>query len=495
MELMEEVKVIKAEAIDKIQNFIMKRSGLYFKGHDMPSLEENIAKRMNATKCASLGEYYNLLTQSSLSHQEFTELLNLLTNKHTHFFRNPAQFIALKNEILPQIIARKARAGETILNILCAGCATGEEPYSIAMIVLDLLGKYSPLKAWILATDISTEALVFAKKGFYPKRALQHVEKDFIPQYLEKYCLIHQDKIFVSPALKNIVEFQYMNLIDEFYPQGFDIIFCRNVTIYFEIQTTKTVIEKIYQSLNDDGYLFSGGTETLYGISDKFALVDVEGALVYKKIPTLELKPAQEKVVLKSPQTRLEVIEEIPKPQVSIAPAVSLKNSHQIYEQAKGEFIKKDYALAVKLLSCALEIEPGLEEAHILLANILLNQDKFAMAEEECKKAMKINFLSAQAHYLLGLIYKKKGQDKQAQEYLKKAIYLDANYSLAHFTLAETYQEKQNPREALKTYQNTLKALENESEKDFKESSGGLSKRVLAQACVAKMKKLSKRVV
>ena len=503
--MVKEIVVAQTDVIEKIRDFLMKRAGLYFKEHDMPSLRENISKRMEAVKCPTRWEYYNLLTQSPQAHKEFTELLNLLTIKHTQFFRNPDQFISLKDKVLQEIMRHKARLRDLTLNILSAGCATGEEPYSIAMVLLDLLGQPSPWKINILATDISTEALVFAKRGIYPIRVLQHIEKDFIKQYIERFCLIHKDKIFVSPAIKNMVEFQYMNLIDEFYPQGFDIVFCRNVTIYFEIETVKHVIEKFYQSLNEEGYLFSGGTETLFGISDKFKMMELEHVLIYKKIPVKELKPAEARLWPWPPAVRYPVKEEVEikpmmeevvaKPKVIeekfVEPARALKDAYELYEKAKIAFIKKDYAQTENLARSALEIEPGFQEAHMLLANIFVNQDRFEEAEKECLKAINLNFLSSQPRYLLGLIHKKRAQFKEAVDELRKAIYLNANYSLAHFTLAELYREKGQDEEALKAYKNALKALEQESEEDFKEYAGVVSKKVLAQVSVRNMKEMS----
>lgn len=506
--------ISETDAIEKIRKFIIKKTGLYFKQYDVGPLKENIDERISAEKCSSYLEYHNLLTNSAQSSGVFAELLNRITIKHTHFFRNPDQFIALRDKILPEIMERKIKTRDLKINILSAGCATGEEPYSIAMVLSDTLDRSYPWTVSILATDISTEALITAKRGIYPIRALQFIDKGFIQQHIEKYCLIHKDEIFVSPAIKTMVEFQYMNLIDEFYPQGFDIIFCRNVTIYFETETVKNVIEKFYQSLNEEGCFFTGGTETLYGIFDKFELAELEHALVYKKIPAKELKPAEatfspwraepqitpaspavvapkrcyaEPRRRKAPPTRrrealwrsagrAQIKEQITQISAKTAdvsaislhgrpagavrePAKSLKEAHALYEKAKIAFLKKDYAQAENLAKSALEIEPSLEQAHILLANIFVNQDRFKEAKKECQKAIDINFLSSQPRYLLGLIHKKQKEFKEALNNLRKAIYLNANFSLAHFTLAELYREKAQAQEAQKAYKNTLKSL------------------------------------
>ena len=482
--------ISETDAIEKIRKFIIIKTGLYFKQYDVGPLQENIDERISAAKCSSYLEYYNLLTNSAQSSGEFTELLNRLTIKHTHFFRNPDQFIALRDKILPEIMERKTKTGDLRINILSAGCATGEEPYSIAMLLSDTLDRSCPWTVSIMATDISTEALITAKRGNYPIRALQPIAKGFIQQYIEKYCLIHKDEIFINPAIKTMVEFQYMNLIDEFYPQGFDIIFCRNVTIYFGAETVKNVIEKFYQSLNEEGYFFTGGTETLYGIFDKFKLVELEDALVYRKITAKNLKPADAQVLPRQKVLRIP-LKKVQIAQIPAAPTRTLKEACSLYEQAKAAFLKKDYTQTENLAKKALQIEPNLEQARVLLANIFVNQDRFSEAETECRKAITINFLSSQPYYLLGLMLKKKVKYKEALDILRKAIFINPNHSLAHFTLAEIYREKVQTKDAQQAYKNTLKALEKEPEEIFSEFSGGITKNILSQVCVRDMQELS----
>lgn len=271
------------QALDNIQNYILKRSGLYFEEYNLSSLRESVDKRMSQLKSRSYNSYYELLTNSPESSKEFTELLNLLTIKHTHFFRNKEQFQILAEKILPEIIKSRNISEKPVLRIWSAGCSTGEEPFSIAMIVYDVLSKNPGWDAEIVATDVSTQALVTAKKGVYPVRELDYVGKYFIDGFMKKYCLIQDDKIIISPAIKKLVDFRYLNLIEEAYPLGFDVIFCRNVIIYFEEKTMTDILNRLYISLKDDGYFFTGGTETLYGISDKFEFLDFENALIYQK--------------------------------------------------------------------------------------------------------------------------------------------------------------------------------------------------------------------
>lgn len=465
------------DALEKIQNLVLERSGLYFKEYQMPSFQKQVATRMAHISCPTPWAYYKVLTQSAQADKEFTELLNGLTNQHTHFFRIPDQFTALRDRILPSIRERKAAKGDLTLKVLSAGCATGEEPYSIAMILAEAFGRDTPWKLEVLATDISTEALVFAKRGIYTRGSLRHVEEGFMKRYLERFCLIQRDELFVSPAVKKLVEFQFMNLVEDTYPQDFDIVFCRHVTIYFERQTTQGLIERFYQGLAEDGYLFTGGTETLYGISNKFELVDIADALIYRKSSGHRLRSPP------GPRNP-------PPPPVTPAssPAQSLQEAQALYERARERFQGKAYEEARRLVRSALQIEPALGAAHLLLAEVFLHEERWAEAAEECEQVITLDFLAREPRYLLGLIEKKRQRPKEALDSLKKAVYLDPNYSLAYFTMADLHREEGRPEEALRAYRNTLQALEQEPEEDFQTSSGGLSKKALAEVCVRRMR-------
>ena len=493
------VEKIAAEehAVRDIRRFIMQRAGLYFEKHDLSALQVHIARRMEATGCLSSGEYYSLLTRSPMAREEFTRLLNLLTIKHTHFFRYARQFTALRNRILPELVARKMPQDDMTLNILSAGCSTGEEPFSIAMVLLDLLGPATFRKCQILATDISTEALETARKGVYSRRALRFVDQEFIERYMERFCHLDRKKISVNPEVKDLVQFQYMNLMDEFFPWKFDIIFCRNVTIYFEPETTKRVLEKFHHCLLSGGYLFSGGTETMFGISDRFELVERANALIFRKVASAVSEPHAAITVPEEPPAARPV-----KKRISDRPIQMDKNTRdrdgdmpdarELFLQAKSELASKNYQAAEELARQASRAEPQFHEVHTLLANIFFNMNRLDEAERECLQAVGMNSLSAEPHYLLGHIQRKKKQLLKAMENLRKAIYLNSNYSLAHYTLAELHKERGQTAEAVKAYRNTLKALEMESEEEVRVSSGGFTKRVLVQMCMKNITMISR---
>jgi chemotaxis protein methyltransferase CheR len=489
--------MVEANAVRDIRRFIMQRAGLYFEKHDLSALQVHIARRMEATGCPSPGDYFTLLTQSPMARDEFTRLLNLLTIKHTHFFRYATQFTALRDKILPELVVRKMNHGDMTLSILSAGCSTGEEPYSIAMVLLDLLGTSTLRRCQILATDISTEALETARKGIYSRRALRFVDQEFIERYMERFCHLDRKWITVNPEVRDLVQFQYMNLMDEFLPWKFDLIFCRNVTIYFEPETTKRVLEKFHRSLLAGGYFFSGGTETMFGISDRFELAERTNALIFRKVASAAPAPRAAITVSEEPAAAESV-----KKRVSSRPAPVDKNTcdrdgdapdaRELFQQAKLELACKNYQKAAELARQASLAEPQFHEVHTLLAHIFFSMNRLDDAERECLQAVDLNSLSAEPHYLLGHIQRKKKHLLKAVENLRKAIYLNSNYSLAHYTLAELHKERGQVAEAVKAYRNTLKALEMESEDEVRASSGGFTKRVLAQVCMKNIKKISR---
>src|SRR4030042_6711408 len=283
----------------KLKNLVTVRSGLYFKDYNLKDIQNALLCRMHERKIESPVTYYDILTVSEEREDEFRELLNHLTVNHTYFFRNEPQFKALKEKILPEVIAHKKDNmitnqreidGKPSLRIWSAGCSTGEEPYSIAIVVKEAI---PDLKNWnikIVATDASTSALEAARKGTYGQNSMRLVSKERRDLYfIERTGIGRKAEYEIRDMIKNMVRFGYFNLMEENYPAEFDIIFCSNVTIYFEIETTMGVMDKIYHSLHDDGYLFIGSSESLQFISNKFKMLDWEDAIYYRKCKDKEV--------------------------------------------------------------------------------------------------------------------------------------------------------------------------------------------------------------
>ncbi|ALM75348.1 CheR family methyltransferase [Thermococcus barophilus] len=246
-------------------------------------LIRRIKARMRKLGINSYMEYYKLLKRDR---KELDELLFTVAINVTEFFRDPVVWKRFQQKILPELVDYKKSKHQMTLKIWSAACSTGQEPYSIAMSLYEVLGdNLSGFRVSILATDIDRDALSKAMKGEYPKDAVEsQVPKHMIPKYFIK----DNDRYRVHPRVKRLVRFQYFNLLSSRYPKGFDVIFIRNVLIYMKKEAQEEIFEKLYHSLQDHGYLILGKTETILGKSARlFKLYDLV-ARIYRK--NLEVK-------------------------------------------------------------------------------------------------------------------------------------------------------------------------------------------------------------
>ncbi len=288
------------EILHEIRELVHKLSKLHFAGHKREMLKKKVEGRLTELGLADLTAYREKLAEDQ---EEWTLLLDLLTTNETHFFRNPSQFRYLREEIIPAL--ETARNEEVIrswgaavqvppssimkLRILCAGCSTGEEPYSIAMSLLDTL-RYP--RAWdieILAGDLSESCLEIARAGCYRNDALKSVSATYMEKYLERTaggaCFTDQVKRlvrFTSLNLKNIMEGDGFPGIEPGFA-GFDIIFCRNVMIYFSAEGQQQLVETLIRWLGPGGYLFTGDAEPLHLFDHDLQVIYGADCFIYQK--------------------------------------------------------------------------------------------------------------------------------------------------------------------------------------------------------------------
>jgi chemotaxis protein methyltransferase CheR len=245
----------------------------------------------------SFYSYYRLLT-SREGKQELTALLENLTVNETSFFRIRPQLDLFQKVVLEEILKRKQERRDWTLRIWSAGCSTGQEPYTLAILVCDALAYYylrnplpfemptpkplipPPWKVEILASDINYSALLTAQTGIYSEAQMETVDYTCRLRYFDKVA----DKYVVKTALKNLVQFDFHNLKTEYLPQRNDVIFCRNVMIYFDEAEQKRLVEKFYRCLNPDGYLFVGHAESLFGLTKAFHMIHQNNATVYQRV-------------------------------------------------------------------------------------------------------------------------------------------------------------------------------------------------------------------
>ncbi len=217
-------------------------------------------------------EYIDALKKDA-SGELLSELANHISTNHTSFYREEDHFAVLMNKALPAIVARKTAAGNHDLRVWCAACSTGEEAYTLQFCLMRFFGKdYGKWKAGVLGTDISMNALAKAKRGIYPVSRLESVPLDVQREFFYK---VGPDACEVVPAVKKEMTFRRLNLTNKNYPlkKAFDIIFCRNVMIYFDQALRRELVDRLYEWLTPEGYLFIGHSESVPNIEKKYAYV------------------------------------------------------------------------------------------------------------------------------------------------------------------------------------------------------------------------------
>lgn len=267
----------------QLRDFIYDKSGIYFADNKKALLENRLTFRLKAYNLTDYDKYYYLLKYDPQAAKELRALYDTITTNETSFFRSMPQIEAFRDKALSDVMARRQKAGEKVLRLWSAGCSTGEEAYTLGIMLKEVLKE--ALAQWdikIYASDISEKALRSAKLAAYNEFALRTVPADI----RQKYFTANGGQFTVMDEIKNLVELQYLNFMDAQRVQlmrGFDIIFCRNVLIYFDDAARKRFVSQLYDNLNPGGYLFIGHSESLHNITRAFKLVHFPGALGYKK--------------------------------------------------------------------------------------------------------------------------------------------------------------------------------------------------------------------
>lgn len=269
---------IKEEEFYELTDFIKNQCGIIFRKNKQYLLEYKLTPRLKELNFSSFSDYIYYLKYPVINKREIQKLINLITINETYFFRERNQIDFMIRSAIPELIKK----GKKHFRIWSAACSTGEEPYSIAILLKEssLINKY---EFDIIATDIDTEALEKAKSGIYKKVSFRSSTDE---KLLIKYFDVNNQNYHLKKEVNYVVKFLYLNLVENgtiSYLDKMDFIFCRNVLIYFDIEMKKKVSELFYKVLNDDGCLFLGYAETLSKVTDKFILTNFAEGSFYKK--------------------------------------------------------------------------------------------------------------------------------------------------------------------------------------------------------------------
>ncbi len=268
---------ISDDTFRQLRDFIYGKSGIYISDTKKYLLENRLYKRLQERRLNSYEDYLYLIKYSH-DGDELKRLFDVVTTNETYFFREPLQFEVLTREIIPPLL----RNGSGNVKIWSAACSTGEEPYTIAMLLKET-PEMKGLRTEIVASDISEGVLASARKGVYSSYSVRNVPE----RYLKKYFTNSDDLYTLDPGIKSMVRFMNVNLVDDGHVRtlrNFDVVFCRNVLIYFDDSAKKKAVSNIYDALKPGGHLFVGTSESLHNVTRAFRPVVFNKTLVYKRV-------------------------------------------------------------------------------------------------------------------------------------------------------------------------------------------------------------------
>jgi chemotaxis protein methyltransferase CheR len=267
---------------EQLRDYIYNLCGMYFHTTKKYFLESRVTCRIEATGTKTCQDYYQFLKSPSGS-EELKFLMDEITVNETFFFRNVPQLTAFENKLLPELVELKNKMGFRKLRIWSAASSSGEEAYTMAMILLEK--RATLLKDWIVeivGTDINETVIAQAREGVYNSYSVRNIPD----MYKRKYIRVDNDKFILSPDVKKFVTFNKLNLYDDskmIFMKSFDFIFCANALIYFDKASKSKVVQHFYNNLQPYGYFFVGQSESLHGVNDKFKSLHFPGGFSYKK--------------------------------------------------------------------------------------------------------------------------------------------------------------------------------------------------------------------
>jgi len=484
--------IIPEYMLDKLNKYISENLGLYFPVKRWDDLRDKFQLACLEFGFSDAESCLNWLMSTPLTQKQVETLSSYLTIGETHFFRDRNIYNELEKHVLPELINSRRKTGKYI-RIWSAGCSSGEEPYSIAILLHKMI---TDLKDWsisILATDINPRALKKAKEGIYNKWSFRGTPEWVKNVYFTK---TRKNSYKIKPYIKEMVSFSYHNLAKDPYPSllnnttAMDFIFSRNVIMYFHPQLVKKIIKRFYRSLINKGWLLVSGSEGQFVHMSRFLTVSFPDAIFYRK--DLLKSGVMEEFPVKTPVSIHDydpgVFPEVPLPapappvlpqEVTIKSRRDQPKTEQVqqktYEDVKTLYEQGNYPEVENILTEHLSHDDKDFKAMTLLAKACSNQGKFSKAIEWCEKEIAINKFNPGCYYLLALIFQEQGEIEEAISSINRSIYLDPDYVLAHYTMGNIILRKGNFKKAEKHFDNALSILNTYKQEEILPESDGIS--------------------
>ncbi|MBI4285830.1 MAG: tetratricopeptide repeat protein [Chloroflexi bacterium] len=470
----------------QLNDLVAARMGLSFPKERWDDLKRGVSLAAREFGHKDVASCIQWLVSAQLSKKQIEVLASYLTIGETYFFREARAFEALEKDILPDLL-RQRRGGDRCLRIWSAGCATGEEPYSIAILLNKMLPDLPRWHITVLATDINPRALKKAQAGIYGDWSFRDCPRWLKDGYFGK---TKDGRYEVLPDIKKMVTFGYHNLVEDPYPSllngtnAMDVIFCRNVLMYFVSEQAKRVVQGYCHCLTDGGWLIVSPGEVSIVRHPQLAGTNHTGITLYQKKSE---KPETEAALL--PWTEPCDLPSVTAPVLTESlryddngPDLSVAAQPEASEVILAEPAKYEEALALFHAGCYVEAERAITgllsanqanaEAMTLLARIYANRGKLPQALVWCQNAISVDKLNPGTHYLLATILQERGQVREAVVSLKHALFLDPDLVPAHFALGTLVRHQGKAKEAHKHFENALSLLNKRQTEDWLPEAG-----------------------
>ncbi|MBN2441851.1 MAG: hypothetical protein JXJ04_10905 [Spirochaetales bacterium] len=416
--------------LNNIRDIINNKTGIVLRDDWLLDMEIVLQSRFIKNKMTP-EDYLNHLKKN---YDELIILASHFTIQETSFYRNKTHFDRIKYQIIPELLNERRKNKDKHISILSAGSSTGEEPYTLAMILTELIPDIIEWDINIIGTDINAEVLDYAKNGLYTKYKMRNIDSWYIERFFNKIDNVSHIIYQLKSEIKNMVEFRQCNLIREPFElahlHDFDIILCENVIIYFNYQSIQRLISNFYNILRDKGFLFLGYSETLNMVEHSFTLSWWQDSFAYQKVKDDSMKETAP-----------------PLPQYSVfkkkidQPDELTDSDNWSYEEMIYLLIKycdeqnvNNCITILKTLDTS-TIETD-ENFYIIKAEYLFDSKKYIDAANACRKAMSINPHFIDAHIMLGYIYLELNILESAEFELKTVLYIDKSSILGWYFYA-----------------------------------------------------------
>jgi chemotaxis protein methyltransferase CheR len=464
-------------SLAQLSEFIADRMGLHFPRERWLDLERGMRSVTRAFEFDDMESFVQWLMAAPVTQSLIEMLASHLTVGETYFFRERQSFDLLEARVLPELI-NKRRDTERRLRIWSVGCCTGEEPYSIAILLKRMLPDLADWRITLLATDINPRFLHKAADGIYSEWSFRGVPGDFKARYFAER---HNARFEILPEIKRMVTFGYLNLMEDNYPSllnntnAMDLIFCRNVLMYFRSEQAKQVASRLHLSLLDGGWLVVSPCEVSHVVFERFVAINFPGAIFYRKdhhkaaagsvsgpealshrpigsIPPRSIGPAHEPDI---------TIIDLPAAVISsgVPLAEKMDTEKTLYEKSLACYEQGFYEEAAQMLSTLLAENLDDVKPAALLARVYANQGKLDEASRCSEQAVAADRMNPSCHILQATILQEQGAISEAVQALQRALYLEPNLVLAHFALGNIARAQEKVSEAARHFRNARMLL------------------------------------